>query len=76
MRPKAIKIVSYQKALKLGLKRYFTGNPCIRGYVAERLVSSRNCLCPACAAEANKRVTAYLKRKRSAAKEAAKAGEV
>ena len=26
------------------LKRYFTGTPCPRGHVAERLVSGRRCL--------------------------------
>ncbi len=31
-------------AKKAGLKHYFTGKPCLRGHVAERLVSTRNCL--------------------------------
>src|SRR5690606_5979493 len=31
-------------ARKLGEKRYFTGNPCPRGHVAERLVSNSTCM--------------------------------
>jgi hypothetical protein len=40
--------ISRATAKRMGLKTYFTGQPCKRGGVAERKVSSRNCLCPAC----------------------------
>lgn len=35
---------SRQDAEAEGLKRYFTGEPCVRGHVAERFVSSRGCV--------------------------------
>ena len=35
-----MKIISYQEAKAKGLKRYFTGEPCINGHISERLVSS------------------------------------
>lgn len=41
--------LSLSDAKKQGLTRYFTGNPCPRGHVAERLVSTR--ACSQCAAE-------------------------
>jgi hypothetical protein len=34
---------SWAEARQLGLKRYFTGEPCIYGHVAERKVVSRTC---------------------------------
>lgn len=40
-------IITRQDAKAQGLKRYFTGEPCKRGHVAERLVS--NCVCVECA---------------------------
>lgn len=36
-------IVSITTAKSIGLKRYFTGIPCVRGHTAERMVSSRAC---------------------------------
>ena len=30
--------ISRKAAIKLGLKRYFTGDPCIHGHICERLV--------------------------------------
>lgn len=36
-------IISYSEAKATGLVRYFTGNPCKNGHVAERLVSTRGC---------------------------------
>lgn len=36
-------IISRADALRLGLKRYFTGNLCKKGHIATRLTSSRNC---------------------------------
>jgi len=41
------------EALQAGAKRYFTGQPCSKGHVAERLVSNFGCL--ECAAEKFKR---------------------
>jgi hypothetical protein len=38
------KIITRAEAKALGLKRYFTGKPCKRGHVCERLVSNRACL--------------------------------
>jgi hypothetical protein len=36
--------ISRQTAKARGLKRYFTGNPCPRGHVAERWVSVASCV--------------------------------
>lgn len=36
--------ITRKTATAQGLKRYFTGKPCPRGHVAERLVSGRRCL--------------------------------
>ncbi|MEQ9260940.1 MAG: hypothetical protein RIG84_17775 [Roseovarius sp.] len=36
--------VDRQTAKSLGLKRYFTGNPCKKGHVAERHVTSACCV--------------------------------
>lgn len=30
--------------MKAGLKRFFTGKPCLHGHVAERMVSSKGCI--------------------------------
>lgn len=45
-------IIGRADALARGLKRYFTGKPCKRGHVAERLTSDKTCL--ECAAERRK----------------------
>jgi hypothetical protein len=39
-----IKIITRADALSKGLKRYFTGQPCVRGHVAERYVTAKTCL--------------------------------
>jgi hypothetical protein len=39
-----IKTITRQEALQLGLKRYFTGKPCIRGHIDERLTSGCTCI--------------------------------
>lgn len=39
-----MKILSRQDAIKNKLNRYFTGEPCGRGHVCERIVSSCNCI--------------------------------
>jgi len=41
------------EALNAGLKRYTTGNPCLRGHNGERFVSTGGCV--ACGREAQKR---------------------
>lgn len=38
------KIITPEAARKRGLARYFTGKPCERGHLCERLVSNNNCL--------------------------------
>lgn len=37
------KILSRAEALSLGLKRYYTGEPCGKGHIAERYSSNHNC---------------------------------
>src|SRR5260221_600699 len=37
-------IISRKKALELGLKRYFTGQPCPHGHIEERHVASYSCI--------------------------------
>lgn len=44
-------IISYKEAKELGLKSYFTGEPCLYRQVAERLVSTRHCQCFICVAK-------------------------
>ena len=39
-----MEIMTKQCALDKGLKRFFTGEPCYRGHIAERLVSSGKCV--------------------------------
>jgi hypothetical protein len=39
-----MKLVSRKEARELGLKRYYTGIPCKRGHVVERIVSTLACL--------------------------------
>jgi hypothetical protein len=38
-----MKIISRDEAIRLGLKRYFTGTPCKYGHVDERMVSNWRC---------------------------------
>jgi hypothetical protein len=38
------KIIQYKEAKTKGLKRYFTGIPCCRGHMVERLTSTRGCI--------------------------------
>jgi hypothetical protein len=35
---------SRKQAMALGLKRYFTGEPCLHGHIAERVARSGRCL--------------------------------
>lgn len=39
-----MEIISREEAIKLGLKRYFTGKPCKHGHVGERLVPGGACV--------------------------------
>ena len=39
-----MQLIDRGEARLLGLLRYFTGKPCVRGHVAERIVSTRACL--------------------------------
>lgn len=39
-----MKIVSRQEAIKLGLNRFFTGEPCKWGHIAERRADSSSCI--------------------------------
>jgi len=43
-----MEIMGRKEALALGLKRYFTGKPCKRGHLAQRLLCGR---CVACSRE-------------------------
>lgn len=47
--PQIRPIVTLAEARRSGLKRYFTGHPCKRGHIAERLTSTR--VCRACSQE-------------------------
>jgi HNH endonuclease len=42
--PEKCPVVTREQAIASGLKRYFTGERCSRGHLAERLVTSRGCL--------------------------------
>lgn len=37
-------VVTLKSAKALGLKRYFTGSPCVRGHVSERYTGSKMCI--------------------------------
>ena len=37
-----MKKISREEAARLGLKRYFTGTPCIHGHLCERYVSAKS----------------------------------
>jgi hypothetical protein len=50
--PEPRPLVSRDDARAAGLKRFYTGRPCVRGHYAERFVSSKGCI--ACLAEHNK----------------------
>lgn len=39
-----MEIISKKQAQETGLTRYFTGKPCCKGHIAERMVSTRTCL--------------------------------
>lgn len=38
-----MQIITRDEAIQLGLRRYFTGNPCVHGHMSERVVSTRVC---------------------------------
>ena len=37
-------IVTRQQAIRLGIKRYFTGKPCLRGHISERYTTMAKCI--------------------------------
>src|SRR5687768_16611990 len=41
---KATQLVSLETARQLGLRFYFTGNPCSKNHIAKRYVASRACI--------------------------------
>ena len=43
-----MKKISRETAVRRGLKRYFTGVPCIHGHICERLVNKRGSQCVEC----------------------------
>ena len=47
-----IEIISREEAKALGLKRYFTGEPCKRGHIAERTIRGA---CTKCMLESDRR---------------------
>ena len=49
-------IISRKEAKARGLKFYFTGKPCKRGGIAQRRVSSRDCLCDTCVRIFNEKI--------------------
>lgn len=49
-----MKIISHKAAKDAGVTRFFTGEPCIHGHVAQRMVSNKACV--TCLAIRNKRI--------------------
>lgn len=47
-----MEIISRKDAKEKGLKRYYTGNPCVNSHITERYTSSENCV--QCASNRNK----------------------
>lgn len=62
-KPEDRPIVTRAKAKTDGVKRYFTGRPCLAGHVAERLVSNGQCLICSDARTAAYRATPQAKEK-------------
>ncbi|HEX7011262.1 MAG TPA: hypothetical protein VF161_00865 [Steroidobacteraceae bacterium] len=38
------KLISRREAKALGLPRYYTGRPCLRGHIAERFAGNKTCV--------------------------------
>jgi hypothetical protein len=57
-------LIDRKTAKALGLKYYFTGTPCIRGGIAQRLVSNFACVCRDCLELRNDQVKDYAKKNR------------
>lgn len=51
-----MQIISRSEAKGLGLARYFTGNPCSKGHICERLVCSHKCV------ECNRKISSDWKK--------------
>ena len=39
-----LETITFSAAKAAGLKRYYTGKPCLRGHISERAVSGQSCL--------------------------------
>jgi hypothetical protein len=52
-----VEIIKSREAFELGLTRYFTGKPCLKGHISERMISNGSCV------ECLKRATAYKRTK-------------
>ena len=64
-------IIKMAKARQLGMKRYFTGLPCPKGHISERMVSTRACV--ECKRQCDKEWH-YLNPEKSRAKRKARSG--
>jgi hypothetical protein len=55
-----MQIIGRDEARKRGLKRYFTGEPCLHGHIAERWVSTKDCVeCNRLSKQAQRRANPY-----------------
>lgn len=61
----AKEVVSRQDAIERGLLRYFTGEPCKHGHVAERYTLNSGCI--TCINEKVERTRAFIRKTREAA---------
>ncbi len=43
-KPSPPKIITRKEALSLGLRRYYSGRPCIHGHISERYVCNNHCI--------------------------------
>ena len=68
-----MEIISRKDAMALGLKRYFTGEPCPRGHIETRLCSSM--ACAECCREASRNTTLKRQQKRTEALQLAKSAD-
>lgn len=74
-----MKLITRKEARAIGSQRYFTGQPCPRGHVAERYVSTMGCVaCGVAIAESAKakRAAARMKKPLSPRQRAKQAGEL
>lgn len=55
-------LIERSAARSFGLRRYFTGEPCGRGGVAQRTTSSKDCHCTACCEDRKLRKSAHYEK--------------